>query len=135
MDGFASVWNYAMKSVRQQASLRHLTFAALTVLTVLIMSIVGYMLIEHISFVDALYTAVNMMSTEGNAARPLNSQGRLFTIVVIVLGVGSLFYTFGASMEYMIEGHLGRDIGRRIMDRKIAALRNHSVICCFGRVG
>lgn len=124
-----------MKPVRQQASLRHLTFALLTVLTVLIMSIVGYILIEHISFIDALYTTVNMMSTEGNAAPPLTSQGRLFSIVVIVLGVGSLFYTFGASMEYMIEGHLSRDIGRRIMDRKIAALRTHSIICGFGRVG
>ncbi len=37
---------------------------------------------------------------------PLSELGRLFTIAVIVSGVGSLLYTFGAGMEFMIEGHL-----------------------------
>jgi len=93
------------------------------------------MLIEHFSFIDALFTTVDMMSTVGITAHPLSDQGRLFTIVIIILGVGSLFYTFGVIMEFMIEGHLSLAIGRRIMDRKIAALRNHCVICGFGRVG
>lgn len=121
--------------MNQQASLRHIKIALLLVLCVLVLGIVGYMLIEHYSFIDALYTTVDMMSTEGTAARPLSDTGLLFTVVLIILGVGSLFYTFGATMEYMIEGHLSRAIGRRIMDRKIATLRNHCVICGFGRVG
>ena len=121
--------------MNHQASLRHLRIAILLVLGVITLGIVGYMLIEQFSFVDALYTTIDMMSTVGNTAHPLSTSGRLFTIAVIILGVGSLFYTFGAAMEFMIEGHFSREIGRRIMDRKIATLRNHFVICGFGRVG
>lgn len=121
--------------MKQQASIRHLKIAISLVLGVLVLGIVGYMLIERFSFIDALFTTVDMMSTVGNTAHPLSDYGRLLTIVIIILGVGSLFYTFGATMEFMIEGHLSQAIGRRIMDRKIAGLRNHCVICGFGRVG
>jgi voltage-gated potassium channel len=121
--------------MNQKASLRHIRIAIILVLGVLALGIVGYMFIERFSFVDALFTTVDMMSTVGSAAHPLSDHGRLFTIVIIILGVGSLFYTFGSIMEFMIEGHLSKAIGRRIMDRKIAALRNHCVICGFGRVG
>jgi voltage-gated potassium channel len=121
--------------MKQQASIRHLKIAITLVLSVLVLGIVGYMLIEQFSFIDALFTTVDMMSTVGITAHPLSDQGRLFTIVIIILGVGSLFYTFGVIMEFMIEGHLSQAIGRRIMDRKIAGLRNHSIICGFGRVG
>ena len=121
--------------MNQQASIRHLKIAIALVLSVLALGVVGYMLIEHFSIIDALFTTVDMMSTVGITAHPLSDHGRLFTIVIIILGVGSLFYTFGVIMEFMIEGHLSQAIGRRIMDRKIAGMHNHGVICGFGRVG
>jgi len=116
-------------------SLRHLRIAIILVLSVLVLGTAGYMLIEGLSFVDALYTTIGMMATVGNVVRPLSEPGRLFTIVVIVLGVGSLLYTFGAGMEFIIEGHFGEAIRRRFMEKKIAALRNHYIVCGFGRVG
>ncbi len=116
-------------------SIRHLRIALMLVLSVLILGTAGYMLIEQLSFVDALYTTVVTMATEGNVVHPLSELGRLFTIAVIVSGVGSLLYTFGAGMEFMIEGHFSWAIRRRLMDNKIAALRGHSIICGFGRVG
>src|SRR5215467_5932343 len=121
--------------MNQQASIRHLRIAISLVLGVLTLGIVGYILIEHLSFIDALFTTVDMMSTVGITVHPLSDFGKLFTIVIIVLGVGSLFYAFGVIMEFMIEGHFSRAIGRRIMDRKISTLRNHCIICGFGRVG
>src|SRR5207244_5040074 len=54
---------------------------------------------------------------------------------VMVLGVASLLYTFGVGMEFVIEGHLNLAIWRKFMDTKIAALRNHYIVCGFGRVG
>ena len=116
-------------------SIRHLRIALVLVLSVLILGTVGYMLIEQLAFVDALYTTVAMMATVGNVVRPLSEPGRLFTIAVIVLGVGSLLYTFGTVMEFMIEGHFSRAIRRWFMDSKIAALRGHYIVCGFGRVG
>src|SRR5205085_8742873 len=121
--------------MKAPASIRHLKIALFLVLSVLVLGTIGYMLIEQLSFVDALYTTVDMMATVGSAAHPLSVGGKLFTIGVIILGVGSLLYTFGAGMEYMIEGHLSSAIRRRFMDNKIARLRNHYVICGFGRVG
>ena len=121
--------------MNQKASIRHLRIAISLVLGVLALGIVGYMLIEHFSFIDALFTTVDMMSTVGITAHALSNYGRLFTIMIIILGVGSLFYTFGVIMEFIIEGHFSQAIGRRIMDRKISTLRNHCIICGFGRVG
>jgi voltage-gated potassium channel len=115
--------------------IRHLRIAIILVLSVLVLGTVGYMLIERLSFVDALYTTIDMIATVGNVVHPLSEPGRLFTIVVIVLGVGSLLYTFGVGMEYIIEGHFSEAVRRHFMERKIAALRNHSIVCGFGRVG
>ncbi len=116
-------------------SLRHLKIAVVWVLSVLVLGTVGYMLIEQLSFVDALYTTVGMMSTIGNLVQPLSQAGRVFSIAVVILGVGALLYTLGVVMEFVIEGHMSQAIRRYFMDNKIAALRNHYIICGFGRVG
>jgi voltage-gated potassium channel len=116
-------------------SIRHLRVAIILVICVLVLGTIGYMLIEHLAFDDAFYTTVEMMSTVGNVVKPLSEPGRIFTLVVIVLGVGSLLYIFGAGMEFMIEGHLSLAIRRRFMENKIASLRNHYIICGYGRVG
>src|SRR5438270_299090 len=87
------------QSMKTRVSLRHLRIAIFLVLGVLVLGTAGYMLIEQLSFVDALYTTIDMMATVGNVVHPLSQPGRLFTIAVIILGVGSLLYTFGAGME------------------------------------
>jgi len=117
------------------ASFRHLKIAILLVFGVLGMGTIGYILIEHFSLLDALYTTVGMMSTVGHVIHPLSEMGEIFSIVVIILGVGSLLYTFGAGMEFMIEGHLSQMVRRHVMNSKITALHNHYIICGFGRVG
>ena len=60
-------------------AIRHLRKALVLVLSVLIMGTAGYMLIEQLSFADALYTTVVMMATVGNVVRPLSEPGRLAT--------------------------------------------------------
>src|SRR5258708_7981148 len=117
--------------MNQQTSLRHLRIAIILVLSVMALGIAGYMLIERLSFADALYTTIDIMSTIGNVTRPLSANGRLFTIAITILGVGSLFYTLGATTEFMIEGHLSTAIGRRIIERKIPALRNHYLTSAY----
>lgn len=121
--------------MKAPASFGHLKIAVVLVFSVLILGTVGYMVIEQLSFVDALYTTVGMMATVGNLVHPLSEGGEILSIAVIVLGLGVLLYTLGAVMEYIIEGHFSSAIRRRFMDNKIAALRNHYVICGFGRVG
>jgi voltage-gated potassium channel len=109
--------------------------AGLLVLGVFLVGVAGYMLIERLSFLDAMYTTIAMMTTEGTEVQPLSNTARVFTIMLMVLGVGSVLYTFVVFMEYVLEGHLNLAIRRRFMENKIAALRGHSVVCGFGRVG
>jgi voltage-gated potassium channel len=115
--------------------LRHLRIALALVLGVIIVGTAGYMLIDQFPFVDALYTTVGMMSTVGHVVHPLSEAGKLFSVAIIILGLGSLLYTLGVVMEFVVEGHMSQAIRRRFMDNKIAALRKHYIICGFGRVG
>jgi voltage-gated potassium channel len=59
----------------------------------------------------------------------------VFTIVLILAGVGTVLYAISAVMSVIIEGDLLRLVGRRRMDRKIAAMTDHIVLCGWGRVG
>ncbi len=94
---------------------------------------VGYMLIEGWNFFDALYMTVISITTTGFAeVHPLSPAGRLFTIGVIVLGVVTIAYTGGRIAQLVLENYLLR---RRRMSRKVNSLKNHYIICGFGRMG
>lgn len=96
---------------------------------------VGYLLLGF-SFLEALYQTVTTVATVGfREVRPFDAAEQIFTIVLIVIGVGTALYTFGVLMEGVIEGHLSQLLERRRMDTRIAALRGHVIICGYGRVG
>ena len=117
------------------ASIRHLKIAGTLVFSVIVLGTIGYLFIEHLSPIDALYTTIDMMATIGNVVHPLSAPGRVFSLFVISFGVGSLLYTLTVGMEFMIEGHFSQAVRRHLMESKIAKLSGHSVICGFGRVG
>jgi voltage-gated potassium channel len=117
------------------AAVARLRLAAITVLVVLVGGTVAFAAIERLGPLDALYTTVGVMSTSGELVHPLSPGGRALAIVVVILGVGTLLYTLGALTEYLVEGHFGRAIVRRRMDRKIERLQGHAIICGYGRVG
>jgi len=118
-----------------RGSFRSLRLAVLLVLGVFLVGVAGYMLIERLSFFDAVYTTIAMMTTEGIEIPQISGAARVFTSLLMVLGVGAVLYTFVVSMEYVVEGHLNLAIRRRLMENKIVALRGHAVVCGFGRVG
>ncbi len=103
---------------------------------VITFGVIGYMLIEGWSFLDALYMTITTISTVGyNEVQPLTTIGRVFTIALIVLGVGVFFFIITILAEYIIAGHLVGAIGRRKMKQKIGAYKDHYILCGFGRVG
>jgi voltage-gated potassium channel len=105
------------------------------VVTVLVAGTLGFMLVERLTVLDALYRTVGLMTTSGGFEETKTASGKELAVFVVVAGIGSLFYTLGAVAEYLIEGHFGRAIARRRMDRKIEHLAGHAIICGFGRVG
>lgn len=96
----------------------------------------GYVVIEGWSVLDALYMTVTTMATVGfGEIHPLSQRGRAFTIGLIILGVGGALYLLTTIMQFVFEGHLGRNLERRRMQRRIDQQRDHFILCGFGRVG
>jgi voltage-gated potassium channel len=88
------------------------------------------------SLLNAIYQTVTTISTVGfSEVEPLSTNGRIFTIVLILFGVGTALYTFTVLLETLIEGHVSNLLGRRRMERDIANLHDHVIVCGWGRVG
>ncbi len=109
----------------------------LILLIILILSgTLGYMFFEDMNFWDSIYLTVVTVSTVGYgdivATHPA---GRLFSVLLIMAGVGYVMYTFGLLAESMIEGQLKQIFARRKMHKQIAGLKEHYIICGFGRIG
>ena len=102
---------------------------------VLVIGTIGFILIEGWTFVQALYTAVLVVSTLGfSDLRPSDTPGQLLTIGLILLGVGTLYYLVGALAQNVIESQFDWN-RRRTMEQRVANLHNHMIVCGFGRVG
>jgi len=115
---------------------RQLYGPALVIGLVLAMGTIGYVLIEGWEPLEALYMTVTTLATVGyGEIHPLSTRGRIFTIGLIIVGVGGVLYLLTAIMQFVFEGHLGRNLERRRMDRNIDRLRDHFILCGFGRVG
>jgi len=109
--------------------------AVLALLVVMVGGTLGYALMGF-SLLDAVYQTVTTVATVGfREVQPFSAAEKIFTVVLVLVGVSVTLYTFTVVMEMVLEGHLGTLVGRRRMDRKIAELRGHVVLCGWGRVG
>jgi len=97
---------------------------------------IGYTLIEGWSLIDAVYMTMITISTVGyGEVHPLSTAGRIFSIFLIVGGVSGALFVLSALVEYAIEGRFGITRRRRQMKAKIAKLKDHFILCGYGRVG
>jgi voltage-gated potassium channel len=114
---------------------RRLRLALTLLFTVFVVGTTGY-LSFGLSFVDAMYQTVTTISTVGfREIHEFSSAERLFTMVVIFTGVGTALYTLTLTVQVVVEGQLRDLVGRRRMDKRIADMRDHVVVCGWGRVG
>ena len=94
------------------------------------------MAIEGFSFLDAMYQTITAVTTAGfGEINPLGSAGQVFTIIIIILGVIVILYVLTGVMQIAVEGELESILGARRMKTKIEALKDHYILCGFGRVG
>lgn len=104
--------------------------------TIVVLGTVGYMLLGDASLMDALHMTVTTVTAVGyREVVRLEGTARLFTLLVIVLGVGSITFVVVSGLDFVVEGHLEELLGRRRMDRELARLEHHTVVCGFGQVG
>ncbi len=94
-----------------------------------------YALVEGFSFVNGFYQTVTTILTVGfGEVEPLGARGRIFTVVLLMLGVGVALYVAVTAVESFVENKLGL-LGRRRVEHQIARLEGHTVLCGYGRVG
>jgi len=103
---------------------------------ILALGTAGYMLIEGWGFLDALYMTVITITTVGyREVNPVTDAGMVFTLLIILMGVGVLAYTLGLVAQTMVDLQVHNILGRRRLETQIKALKNHYIICGYGRIG
>jgi len=116
--------------------LKKLTLSFILLLVTISLAVVGYYFVEGMSLFDSFYMAIITISTVGfQEVVPLSKDGRIITIIFILLGVSLGAYTLGTFIRMFIEGELKKSYGRRKVETKITKLSNHYIICGFGRIG
>lgn len=96
----------------------------------------GYVIVEGWHFLDSLYMTFITLTTVGfKEVKPLSDAGRTFTIFLIAIGVFSGGFTITALAHLILEGQLQAILGKRKMEKKVKKLKNHIILCGFGRVG
>jgi voltage-gated potassium channel len=96
----------------------------------------GYMAIEGWSFSDALFMAATTITTVGfGEVRPLSERGRLFTILLLLVGLTAVWYALSVLVSVALEGELGLRWEERRMERQVSEARDHHIIAGVGRVG
>jgi voltage-gated potassium channel len=116
--------------------IRRLLWGICILVAIIAIGVSGYMVIERWVFIDALYMTIITITTVGFAeVHPLSLVGKIFSIFIIIGGVGSALYILTATVQSILEGQFGITMGRRRMKAKIAKLKGHFILCGYGRVG
>jgi voltage-gated potassium channel len=115
---------------------KHLLYSIALSIIVIAGGTIGYMLIEGWGIMDALYMTLITISTVGYfEVQPLGFTGRVFTMGLVISGVGFSLYVAAALVQFMVEGRIRIIMGRRRLDRKIGRLKDHFIVCGYGRIG
>lgn len=120
----------------RSASWHHVRQGIALLALTLLLGTLGFVLLAGYPPLDALYMTVITVSTVGfGEVHPLPPAGRVLVIVLIVTGLGLVTYTLGSLGGLLLEGHFRRILGRRMMQRELDALRDHYIVCGYGRMG
>lgn len=116
-------------------SIRRIVTALGALLLVTVFGTVGYLFLGF-TLMEAVYQTVTTIATVGfREVRHLTTAGEIFTIFLIVVGVGTCLYNLTVLFEALTEGDLRTYLERRRMDKRIAAKAGHVIVCGYGRVG
>jgi len=115
---------------------RKFLLALALILMVIAFGSVGYQLIEGWGFLDALYMTIITLTTVGyREVHELSKSGMIFTMILLMMGVGTFLYALSAGAQIIVEGELQDLFGRKRLEKKIKELKGHYIVCGYGRMG
>lgn len=125
----------------QTDPIRQFRLALLALVALVVLGTLGYQILERWSLLDSLYMTVITLGTVGfsdhpsSHCAPLDPAGKLFTMALIVFGVGIVFWAGASLVEAVIGEQIWHALQRKKMAKQISTMRDHYIICGFGRMG
>ncbi len=117
-------------------ALRNIKILVAAILVLMVIGMAGFHFIEGWAWFDGFYMVLTTFTTIGyQEVHPLSHAGRIFNAFLIIAGVGLVFLIIGTLTQALLEFELGNLYGRRKMEREIAKLSGHYILCGAGRVG
>ncbi|MDA3899465.1 MAG: potassium channel protein [Spirochaetes bacterium] len=99
-------------------------------------TVLYYIVEERMSLFDSFYMTLITISTVGfQEIFPLSRNGRIVTIIVIISGIFIVGYSAGSLIQIIVEGEIKESFGRKKMNRIIEKMKNHYIVCGYGRIG
>lgn len=115
---------------------RLLRLSLLSLVILVAFGTVVYMLLEGMNVIDALYMTVITITTVGfGEVKPLSPAGRVFTAILIILGVGAATSAISNAISIALGPRLWRTIRKRTMERLLMDIKDHYIVCGYGRMG
>ncbi|MEW6658642.1 MAG: potassium channel protein [Thermodesulfobacteriota bacterium] len=107
-----------------------------SLLAILVLGSLGFVWLEGWPFFDALYMTVTTLTTVGyGEVHPLTPLGKAYNMVLILAGMGVLFYIVTSLARVVVEGEIAAALGKRKLLKQIKKISGHYIICGFGRLG
>jgi voltage-gated potassium channel len=109
---------------------------AASLLALLLVGSLGFVWLEGWNFLDSLYMTVTTLATVGyGEVHPLSPVGRIYNMTLILTGMGVMLYIVSSLARVVIEGEIQTVLGRRKLIKHIKRLKDHYILCGFGRIG
>jgi voltage-gated potassium channel len=125
-----------MRDKRLSQSERKLILSLMALLCVVLAGTAGYIYLEHWSLLDSIYMTVITLTTIGfKEVHELDNAGQVFTIALVIFGVGTVAVAVKNATKLMLEGELRNIFGRKRLEKEIAKLKGHYIVCGYGRMG
>ncbi|RKX29013.1 MAG: potassium channel protein [Candidatus Zixiibacteriota bacterium] len=126
----------AYHAQKSAAPTQKLLTAILFFIVLLSSGTIGFMFLEQMKLIDALYMTVITLSTVGfGEVTPLHPLGRAFVICLILVGMGAVAFMASTIGQIVVQSQLRTLLGRRKMQKGLRKLSGHFILAGYGRVG
>jgi len=103
---------------------------------IIVTGIIGFMLIEHFNFIEAVYmTTISVTTTGFTEVHPLSPAGRVFTVFLLVMSWTAFAFAVTRITQYVVSGEINKYIKTRRIMSSIDKLSGHVIVCGYGRNG
>jgi voltage-gated potassium channel len=125
-----------VRTARLRNPLSRFRLPVVLLAVIIVYGVAGYMLIDRWNLLDSFYMVIITISTVGyGEIHPQSAAGRIFTSTLIVTGVATMLYGFGVFAETLADNAFGNYRRQRQLERSLNQLRDHFILCGYGRIG